>query len=287
MPACRLERWQERQLMLFSPNKSGSLILLAMLAATPLVIAREDNKPNSSKSTSGSKTKSSVVTSEAGLNIPDMGVAIDAVYDERLDNLIKGYKILNIVVSNRGSKEIYLDVSDDKWKIVDSFDKKHTAYNHVRQFDSKLWDVLPNNFKKKIDYPQVIKPGKTTTVDVFFPASVQLTNFREIIWKSKHFDKEFNIFSNYEKILDVGGNDEKSFDTPKSDTIKWDKKGDLKSKDEILNFRENESTTTTDSAAGTETDANRRIPNFDDAIIMDPAPQQNNDTGSTDEEFTN
>lgn len=220
------------------------------------------------------KKSPAVIKSEAGLNIPEWGVAIDSFYDERLDNLIAGYKILNIVVTNRGNGDIYLDVNQDHWKIIDSFGKKYTATNHIKQIDSKLWDKLPSDFKKKIDYPQIVRPGKSTTVDVFFPKSVTLTNFKEIIWKSKHFDKEFNIFSNYEKNLEISA-DDKSFSNPTQQSIKWDKKGDLKTREEVLNPAEaTESSTTTETATDESItdDKHRFDPSFDDAIILSPTP---------------
>lgn len=249
------------------PFKTAILVTaLVAFAFSHAVLARTTGPDEKDKDTppKGSKAKSSEpVSSEAGLNIPEWGVAIDAVYDKRLDNLIHGYHLLNIVLTNRGDKDITLDVIKDKWRIVDSFGKKHTAYNHIKLFNSKLWDKLPDDFKDKVDYPQVVRPGKSTTVDVYLPISVSLSNFKEIIWKSYHFDKEFNIFTNYEKILDVSA-EGNAFDTPTPDRIKWDKKGDLKTREEILN----PSAETTGDPHSNESD----IPDIKEAeTLFDPA----------------
>ena len=67
------------------------------------------------------------IRSEAGLNIKDWGIAIDAIYDARLDDLIPGYRIINIVLTNRSAEDINLSTNKDKWYILDNMGKKHTA----------------------------------------------------------------------------------------------------------------------------------------------------------------
>lgn len=151
------------------------------------------------------KTKiTAAISSEAGLNIPEWGLAIDAFYDPQLTDLIPDYHIINIVITNRRSSTILLDPKEDKWVIVDSAGKKHIAKNHVRMIDEKLWAQLPNALKNKLDYPHAIKPGNFTTVDVFIPKDVDMFNFRSVSWHSRYFNKEFSIFTNYEKSLSLG-----------------------------------------------------------------------------------
>lgn len=152
------------------------------------------------------QSKSKKVRSEAGLNIPKWGVAIDAVYDSRLDSLIPGYKILNVVLTNRGAQTIYLDPQKDKWRIRDNVGKERTAINHLRLADEKLWAALPDGLKKKIDYPQAVRTGHSTQLDLFFPSSTELFNFREISWKSAFFKKEFNVFTTMENKVNLGPN---------------------------------------------------------------------------------
>lgn len=151
---------------------------------------------------------SNKITSEAGLNIPAWGVAVDAVYDKRLDNLVPGYKILNVVLSNRSATTIYLDPSKDKWVIVDSLGHKHTGINLLREENEKLWDKLPDGLKQQLEYPQAVRVGNTTKIDLFFPLKTELASFREINWASAHFKKEFNISTAMEKDQDLGTKEE-------------------------------------------------------------------------------
>lgn len=153
------------------------------------------------------------ISSEVGLNIPSYGIAIDAVYDPRLTDLIPGYHIVNIVVTNRRGEPVKLSTRDDKWSIVDDMGKKHTAHNHVKEFDRKLWPELPAKLQEMLEYPHHVSPGHSVTIDVFLPKSVALNHFREVIWKSAYFEMEFDLFTNYEKILSVPATNE--FATPK------------------------------------------------------------------------
>lgn len=154
--------------------------------------------------------KEKLIRSEAGLNIPAWGVAIDAVYDNRLDNLIPGYKILHLILTNRSTGMIFLDPRKDRWSLRDNVGERHTATNHVRFISENLWAKLPKGLQDELDYPQVVRVGNSAKIDVFFPKNVELKNFREVFWESMHFKKEFNIFTTFEKNLDV----EKESPTP-------------------------------------------------------------------------
>ncbi len=165
--------------------------------------AAVDKRYNKNKESSVKTKKSKVVRSEAGLNIKDWGIAVDAAFDPRLDDIVPGYHIINIVLTNKRGEPIQLSTKRDKWYIVDSLGKKHLAYNHVKQFDKKLWPQFPKKMQDMLEYPHMVSPGKASNIDIFLPKSVDLFHFREVIWKSAHFKKEFNLFTNYEKSLSL------------------------------------------------------------------------------------
>ncbi|MDO8519243.1 MAG: hypothetical protein Q7T11_03665 [Deltaproteobacteria bacterium] len=174
------------------------LLSLLVLLIPPVALAKVDTVKKAPKK----------ITSEAGLNIPAWGVAVDAVYDKRLDTLLPGYKILNVVLSNRGIDTIYLDPSKDKWVIIDSVGRKHHAINHLRKEDEKLWDSLPDGLRQKLEYPQAVKVGNSAKIDLFFSSKTELAGFREIEWDSVHFKKEFNILTASENNLEAGPKEE-------------------------------------------------------------------------------
>lgn len=181
------------------------LITLAVTLALVLSFSFDaDAKRRSRKSESkGKANEVKVIQSEAGLKIPEWGIAIDAHYLPALDELIPGYRVVNILLQNNGSKPIELNPRKDKWVITDNIGKKHKAYNHIRFFHRRLWEKMSDKAKAKLDYPHLVPPGKSVAIDVFFKDEVELANFREISWDSYHFDKEFTILTPYEKHIEV------------------------------------------------------------------------------------
>lgn len=217
------------------------------------------------------------ISSEVGLNIPSWGIAIDAVYDPQLTDLIPGYHIVNVVITNRRAEAIKLSVRDDKWSIVDDAGKKHAAHNHVREFDRKLWPELPTKLQGMLEYPNRVSPGHSVTIDVFLPKSVSLKHFREVVWRSAHFGKEFNLFTNYEKTLSLPNS--KEFATPK---------GDSKPAEEILQNQQGtdhviapqlEIKANSDSEPGNTTIHNKNTPPAEIGTIIDVTPNTTVDKG--------
>lgn len=165
--------------------------------------AAQQDPPPAQEITTSKKQSRGAVKSEIGLNIPEWGVSIDAAFNPELDDIIPGYHILNIVLTNRRGEAIDLSPGSDKWVVVDKSGRKHTAFNHVNQFDKKLWEKLPPKMQKLLDYPTKVNPGKSVKIDVFLNKTIPLFNFKEIAWRSDHFDKTFNVYTTYEDKLNV------------------------------------------------------------------------------------
>lgn len=242
-----------------------NILFLTLIAV--LLLCVESFAADSSKITRRSRNKigkNDKITSEAGLNIPDWGLSVDAFYDPRLTDLIPGYHIVNIVVTNRRNAPIQLDPLRDKWVIVDKEGRKHTAKNHVEQFNSKLWARLPEVLKTKLDYPQAVNPGHFTTIDVFVPKNTELLNFKEVSWKSHFLAKEFNIFTNYEGELNVTTDDKQQPLPQTARSRPYTEEDYLKTKDEVLNASKWQKKKEDDERKKAEQDFDPQ----DDAIIL-------------------
>lgn len=172
------------------------LILIILLGFSTIQCAHKNRSESSKKS--GKR-----MLGDAGLTMPPYGVAVDGVYDGRLDRLIPGYKILNVVVSNRGQNPILMDPRKDRWIITDHLGQKYKAINHLKLHDPHLWSRLPRGLQEEIDYPQIVRPGNTTRVDLMVPASMDLLNFKQLEWKSSFYKKWFVINMAQEKALDI------------------------------------------------------------------------------------
>ncbi len=216
----------------FSKLKIPALLFLSLFLFSTICMAGV----NRARYSKGKKSKK--IVTEAGLNIPEWGVAIDAVYDNRLDNLVPGYKILNVILTNRGATTIYLDPKKDRWSILDNINNSQQGINHLRLHNEKLWFSLPAGLRSKLEYPTAVRVGNSTKIDLMYPLSVELAHFREVMWNSDHFKKEFSVHTTGDKTM---GSDDRNEPIPKtkSDTqsaMKYD--GD-KIIDEAKKGREN------------------------------------------------
>lgn len=149
------------------------------------------------------QVRSQKIQSEAGLNIPEWGIAVDGLYDKRLDNLVAGYKILNVVVTNRSGKAISFDPRKDQWHLRDSVGKSHKAITHLKLANRRIWDELPDELKKKLVYPQMVHNGNLAKIDLFFPLQADLENFRSLEWRSSFFRREFVIVTTSDREIEL------------------------------------------------------------------------------------
>lgn len=136
------------------------------------------------------------VGTSARLELYKHGVTLDARYDPRLDNLIPGYKILTVAVTNNSVDIMRLNPLKDKWEITDAMGRKRKAINSIRIKEPALFTRLPNKVQELIDYPVGISVGYSETIDLFFPQSVDLNAFRTISFYNSSMDMTFDMLSN-------------------------------------------------------------------------------------------
>ncbi len=129
---------------------------------------------------------------EAGKN----GITIDATYDPRLDNLIPGYKIVTVALTNNGFDVLKLNPIKDRWEIVDAAGKNRRAINSIRVHSPSLFGSLPQKVQMLVDYPVGINVGYSETIDLFFPLGTDLRNFRNISFYAADADQKFDAMAN-------------------------------------------------------------------------------------------
>jgi len=251
-----------------------SFLIIALLTVPVVSQASSGKQGRDEKFKSRHEINKSETTIEAGLKLPEWGIAIDASHDARLDDLIPGYRIVHVVLSNSRGDPILLDPSKDKWVVTDSTGRRHTAINHVQKIDRKLWEEMKPELKKKLDYPTVVKPNHLTTIDLFFSDSVDLFRFREISWNSSHFNKTFDIYTAYEKELSVEPDDKQQPLSQPSHFERYNPQDYNKTRQEILKPNPGQDSGQTDPEQETEIEIKtenqdpRFDPSFDDAIII-------------------
>lgn len=176
---------------------SLSLIILAALMAC----TASDKEPGTS----------------ARVELLKQGITLDARYDPRLDNLIPGYKILTVAVTNNSVDILRLNPLRDKWEITDAMGKKRKAINSLRIKDPGLFSRLPSKVQQLIDYPVGISVGYSETIDLFFPQSVDLNAFRTISFFNANLDQTFDMLSNLDSPTHVPVNQKASGPQPETD----------------------------------------------------------------------
>ena len=139
--------------------------------------------------------KESKTSSTQRLNIPNWGINIDATYDKKLDEVVPGYKILTVAITNRSVDMIKLDPNNDQWTIEDAWGRKQRAVISLRIKDPRVWDILPPKVKDLVEYPAGVQMGYSQTFDLFFPKSVELEGFRGIAFYSATMHQNFDAVS--------------------------------------------------------------------------------------------
>lgn len=130
---------------------------------------------------------------------PTIGLGFDAVYDPRLDNVIPGYKILEIAYKNNTMDLIQMNVADDKWVLEDRNGKKIKAITSLRNEDPDAYSKLPKKVKLLIEYPLMIEVGATQAIDLLFKKNQNLGEFRSVTYLPAGSINSFKIVPREER----------------------------------------------------------------------------------------
>ncbi len=151
------------------------------------------------------------------LELHKHGIILDARYDPRLDNLIPGYKMITVAVTNNSIDILRLNPLKDKWEITDAMGRKRKAINSIRIKDPSLFGRLPQKVQQLIDYPVGISVGYSETIDLFFPNNHDLNAFRSIGYYNSELGTDFNMMSNLESPTHVPANQSAAGPAPETD----------------------------------------------------------------------
>lgn len=134
--------------------------------------------------------------SSARVDAPKDGVTLEADYDPRLDNLVPGYKIITVALTNNSFEVIKLNPLKDRWEIIDAAGRPRKAINSIRVHNPRIFSSLPSQMQTLVDYPVGVNIGYSETIDLFFPQSTDLRNFRTISFYVAEWDKKIDAMAN-------------------------------------------------------------------------------------------
>lgn len=155
------------------------IYLLALLICMP-VHAKKNEKPK-------------IFRVPAGVNIPSLGLAIGVDYDSSTDNIVPGYKILNVAIANNSINILQLNAENDEWQVVDFKKHRHNAINSLKDKDPDTYIRLPQKLRKLIDYPTMVQVGETKQIDLLFKDNVNLDAFRLVRYTSASTKRSIEI----------------------------------------------------------------------------------------------
>lgn len=138
--------------------------------------------------------KKNVIRAPGGTSFGQFGLLIDASYDSRLDTLVPGYKVINVVIGNESFNIIYLEPEKDRWSIkVRGRKTEVKAINNLRMQDPKAWSQLPERVQDIVGYPLVLPIGARVVFDLFIPSDIDLDKFNELVVFIKFLDTRFEV----------------------------------------------------------------------------------------------
>ena len=126
--------------------------------------------------------------------IPPYGLSLDASYDPRLDTLVPGYKVIQVIMENSSFNIIGLDPKKDEWSIMIAGTKRPVpVINNMRSQEPKLWSELPERVRNLIGYPLVLPIGGKEIINIFVPAKYDVASFNEVRASIKSLGVRFEI----------------------------------------------------------------------------------------------
>jgi hypothetical protein len=134
---------------------------------------------------------------QVGRILPPYSLSIAADYDSRLDGIIRGYKLLPVMIRNLSLKPMGMSASRDRWIVVGEKGQKYRAVNSLRVKDPSYWRDLPEKLRSAIDYPEVVPINYSVTFDLLLPPSATLEYFKEIRYFNAAWQQQFVIKKEY------------------------------------------------------------------------------------------
>ncbi|QQR80039.1 MAG: hypothetical protein IPJ69_11965 [Deltaproteobacteria bacterium] len=134
---------------------------------------------------------------KAGRPLPYFSLTIDSNYEPQLDHVVKGYKLLPVVMKNFALKAVPMDLKNDRWVVVGEKGQTYKALNSLKLKDPVAWRKLPEDVKNLIDYPEILPIEYSVTFDILLPSNAKLDYFRELRFYSSALGREFVIEKEY------------------------------------------------------------------------------------------
>ncbi len=129
----------------------------------------------------------------SGTSSPALSLGFEVSYDPQTDHIVPGYKIITVAITNGSLEYLQTDPMADQWWVVDRGKSRHKAVLNLREKNPDVWAKLPQRLRHYIQYPLMVRIGETATIDLLFPDTVNLNEFREVVFKSSSQQKNIHV----------------------------------------------------------------------------------------------
>lgn len=129
----------------------------------------------------------------SGTAAPALSLGFEVAYDPSTDNIVPGYKIITVAITNGSLEYLQTDEMVDQWWVMDRGKSRHKAVLNLRDKNPDIWAKLPPRLRKFIQYPLMVRIAESATIDLLFPNTVNLNEFREVIFKCSGRQKIIHI----------------------------------------------------------------------------------------------
>lgn len=129
----------------------------------------------------------------SGTTTPALSMGFESTYDPKLDTVVPGYKILTVAITNSSLEYFQMDSMADQWWLLDRGKSKRKAVLNLRDKDPDVWASLPQRLRQLLEYPLLVRIGESATIDLLFPNTDNLSEFREVVFKSSSLKKTIHI----------------------------------------------------------------------------------------------
>lgn len=129
----------------------------------------------------------------SGTSVPALSIGFEVAYDPQTDNIVPGYKIITVAITNSSLEYLQTDEMVDQWWVVDRGKNRHKAVLNLREKNPDAWAKLPPRLRKFVQYPLMVRIGDSTTIDLLFPNTINLNEYREVVFKSSARQKIIHI----------------------------------------------------------------------------------------------
>lgn len=129
----------------------------------------------------------------SGTAAPALSLGFEVAYDPQTDNIVPGYKIVTVAITNGSLEYLQMDEMVDQWWVTDRGKTRHKAVLNMRDKNPDVWAKLPPRLRKFIQYPLLVRIGESATIDLLFPNTVNLNEFREIAFKCSARQKIIHV----------------------------------------------------------------------------------------------